>query len=122
MTKQEIVDILNSDKQGFYIGTRLILPFRCNLIKLIADSHIFTEFVGSEHVKIAQTEQNTSIYFREMGRLKELEDSYKSIKIVIASEQADLTDMDNHIKVICHILDHHHVELEVPGPDDLFIE
>ncbi len=122
MTKQEIVDVLNSDKKGFYIGARLILPFRCNLIKLIADSHIFTEFVGSEDVKIAQTEKNTSIYFREIGRLKDFEDSYKSIKIIISSEEADLTDKDNHIKVICHILKDREVELEVPGPDDLFIE
>jgi hypothetical protein len=122
MTKQEIIDVLNSDKKGFYIGTRLILPFRCNIIKLIADSHIFTEFVGSEHIKLSQTEQNTSIYFREIGKLNEFEDSYKQIKIIVASEQADLTDMNNHIKVICHILNHHQVELEVPGKNDLFIE
>ncbi len=62
MTRQEIVDIVNSDKKGFYIGTRMILPFKCNLIKLIADSHIFTEFVGNDHVKISQTNLNTSIY------------------------------------------------------------
>lgn len=122
MTKQEIVDVLNSDKKGFYIGTRLILPFRCNIIKLIADSHIFTEFVGSEHIKLSQTEQNTSIYFREIGKLNEFENSYKQIKIIVASEEDDLTDMKNHIKVICHILNQHHVELEVPGPNDLFIE
>ncbi len=122
MTRQEIVDIVNSDKKGFYIGTRMILPFKCNLIKLIADSHIFTEFVGNDHVKISQTNLNTSIYFRDTGKLSKFEGGYKSIKLIVTSEDEDLTIKDNHIKIICHILENHEVELEVPGPNDLFIE
>ena len=122
MTQEEIVKIVESDKKGFYIGTRMILPFKCNLIKLIADSHIFTEFVGNEHIKISQTDKNTSIYFRETGRLSKFEGGYKSIKLIIASEEADLTVVDNHIKVICHILENREVAFELPCDNDLFIE
>ncbi len=121
MTKDEILNIINSNIKGYYIGSRLILPFKCNLIKLIADSEIYTEFVGSNDVKIAQSEKNTSIYFREIGRLSRFEDSYKSIKLIVASEQDDLTVKTNHLKIICRILDQNEVELEVPDDDMLFI-
>lgn len=121
MSKSKIIEIVESEKKGYYTGTRMILPFRCNFIKLIADSHIYTEFVGNKDVKIAQSEKNTSIYFREAGRLNDFEGSYKSIKLIIASEEDDLTDRKNHIKVICHILDDHEVELEMPNSNDLFI-
>lgn len=122
MSREEILSIVNSDKKGFHIGTRMILPFKCNIIKLIADSNIFTEFVGSEHVKVSQTNLNTSIYFRETGRLSKFSGGYKSIKLIVTSEDEDLTIIKNHVKIICHILDNHEVELEVPGEDDLFIE
>ena len=121
MSKSKILEIIESDEKGFYIGTRMILPFRCNFIKLIADSHIYTEFVGNKDVKVSQSEKNTSIYFREAGKLNHFEDSYKSIKLILASEDEDLCDRKNHIKVICHILDNHEVELELPGEDDIFI-
>ena len=122
MSREEILKIVNSDKKGFHIGTRLILPFKCNIIKLIADSHIFTEFVGNEHVKVAQTKLNTSIYFRDTGRLSQFAGGYKTVKLIITSEEEDLTIRENHQKIICHIQDNHEVELEIPGKNDLFIE
>ncbi len=122
MSKSKIIEVINSEKNGFYIGTRMILPFRCNFIKLIADSHIYTEFVGNKDIKISQSIMNTSIYFRDAGRLNEFEDSYKSIKLILCSEEDDLSIQSNHIKVICHIHADHKVELELPGEDDLFIE
>lgn len=121
MTKTEILEIINSDKKGYYVGTRLILPFKCNLIKLIADNEIYSEFVGSTHVKIAQTSKNTSVYFREVGNLNRFEGSYKYIKLMVASEHDDLTDKSSHIKLVCKILDDHEVEIEVPGDDVVFL-
>ena len=122
MTSEKIVEIIASEKKAFHIGNRMILPFKVNIIKLVVDSHIFTEFVGSEDVKISQDKNNTSIYFREVGRLSAFENTYKNIKIIMASEEADLTDRSQHIKCICHILENHEASLEIPGEDDLFIE
>lgn len=122
MTTEEILSIVNSDKKGFYIGERLILPFRCNIIKLICDNHIHTEFVGNKDVKISQEKLNTSIYFRSAGRLSSFEGSYEAIKLIVASEDADLTDKENHLKIICHILADREVEVQLPGDDILFIE
>lgn len=122
MTTQQIIDSINSDSRGFYMGNRMILPFKCQLIKLIVDSHIYTEFVGSKDIKISQDAQNTSIYFREIGRLSSFEDSYKSIKMIIAGLDEDLTDRRTHTKMICYILDNREIELEVPGEDIIFVE
>ncbi len=122
MSTEQIIEIIKSDKKAFHIGNRMILPFRVNIIKLVVDSHIFTEFVGNEDVKISQDKQNTSIYFREVGRLSAFANTYKSIKIVMASEEADLSNPATHIKCIVHVLDNHQASLEVPGEDDLFIE
>lgn len=122
MSNEEILNIVNSDKKGFYIGERLILPFRCNIIKLIADNHIYTEFVGNKDVKISQEQKNTSIYFRSQGRLSNFEGSYEAIKMIIASEEDDLTDKSTHLKIVCHIREKREVEIELPGDDILFIE
>ncbi len=122
MSTEEILAIVDSDKKGFHIGERLILPFRCNLIKLIVDNKIYTEFVGNHDVKLSQENRNTSIYFRSAGRLSSFEGSYELIKMVIASEDVDLTDRSTHIKIVCHILDDREVEISQPDDDILFIE
>lgn len=122
MTTQQIIDLINSDRKGFYIGNRLILPFKCQFLKLIVDSHIYTEFIGNKDLKISQDKLNTSIYFREVGRLSSFEDSYKSIKMIIAGLDEDLTDPTKHIKMVCYIEDQRKVELQLPGDDILFIE
>ena len=121
MTKQEIVDIVNSERTGYYTGTRLILPFKCNFIKIIADSHIVTQFKKNKDITISQDPSNTSIYFTEVGALKEFEGGYQMIKMVLSSWHDDLSNPENHIKVICKIKENHVVEFETPSDDVLFI-
>lgn len=120
-TARQILEIIKSNKKGYYTGNRMIFPFKCNFLKVIADSHIMTEFKKNEHISVSQEAQNTSLYFTEVGRLKHFEDGYKSIKILLAPLDCDLTDVKNHIKLICHIEGNHQVELSVPNQDDLFI-
>jgi hypothetical protein len=121
MNTKEITNVVNSESKGFYVGNRLILPFRCQLLKLIVDGHIYTEFVGNEDIKISQESKNTSLYFREIGKLSHFEDTYKSIKMIVSGEDEDLTDQKTHLKLVCYIHDNNEVDLEVPGDDILFI-
>lgn len=121
MTRDQILEIVKSDKKGYYTGNRLILPFRCNILKLIVKSHIYTEFVGNSDIKVSQETKNTSVYFRETGRLSRFEGSYQNIKMLIASEEDDLTDQSKHIRVICHVLSHRQIDLEMVSNDDLFL-
>ena len=124
MSAEEIKKQVKEGVTGFYIGSRMILPFQCQFIKLIVDSHIITEFVGNKHVKVSQEAKNSSIYFRETGKLNQFEGSYEYIKLIIAGLEDDLCDRENHLKIICSIEDNHTVKLELAedNKDVLFIE
>ncbi|GEM_PF-1472748 len=115
---------LKEGKNGYHIGGRLILPFRCQLLKLVIKDEIHTEFVGNEHVKISQDPQNTSIYFRETGRLVSFLGEYHPIKMIAAEWDADLTDPSTHIKLIVELEDFHIARIKPLDNDSdvLFIE
>ena len=117
-----ITEAVKAKKNGFYIGQRLILPFRCQVIKMMVEGEIYTEFVGSKHVKISQDPKNTSIYFRSTGRLDNLVDTYNVVKLILCEWESDLTDTRNHIKVVCEMEENHVVLITEPDDDILFIE
>ena len=117
-----IKSALKVKKKGFHIGHRLVLPFRCQVLKLIVEAEIFTELVGSKHIKLQQGPQNTSIYFRDIGKLSNFIGTYKVIKLIACEWDTDLSDMNNHIKLICEIKDNHQVDIHKPSDDRLFIE
>lgn len=113
---------LAKGKNGFYIGHRLVLPFKCQIIKIIFEGEIYTELVGGKHLKLHQDPMNTSIYIQSSGRLSNYVDSYKTIKIVVCEMDADICDLDTHIKIICEIKEGHKVLIHKPSDDMLFIE
>ena len=124
MTAAKIKEEIRNGAEGFYIGTRMILPFKCQFLKLIVDHHIVTEFVGNKNLKVSQEAKNTSIYFTESGKLNDFEGSYEYIKLIIAGLEDDLCDRSTHLKVVCSIEDNHVVKLELAEDNDdiLFIE
>ena len=119
---KKIYEALQEGRKGFHIGQRLILPFRCQVIKLIISGDIYTEMVGGEHIKISQDPKNTSIYFRTSGRLRNMVDTYSVIKMIIAEWEDDLTEIGKHIKMVCETEDNHVVNIHQPSDDMLFIE
>lgn len=117
-----IKESLEQSKTGFHIGHRLILPFKCNIIKVIFGRDNYTELVGGKNIKLHQDPMNTSIYVRSAGKLDSYINSHKHIKLICAELDSDLTDINNHIKLILSIKEAHVVEIEIPGDDVLFIE
>lgn len=115
---------IKSGVEGFYMGSRMILPFKCQFIKLIVDNHIITEFIGNPNIKVSQEEKNTSIYFRASGKLNQFEGSYENIKMIIAGLDDDLCKRENHLKIICSIEENHKVKIDLAedNKDVLFIE
>lgn len=109
-------------RKGYYIGQRLILPFKCQLVKIIFDGEIYTEMVGNEDIKLHQDPQNTSIYVTTKGRLSNYIGRYKFIKLIVCELEDDLCDIANHRKLMCSINDNHEVLIETPSDDMLFIE
>ncbi len=118
---QQILDIINGEDRAYYTGNRIILPFKCQLLKVIADSRIYSDFAESDDIKVVDSPKNTSMYLHETGRLFRFEGGHKLIKMVLAPFDADLCDRSQHIKMVCQIEDNHQVDLRLPGKDDLFI-
>ena len=122
MSKPTIKNALENNRNAYYIGNRLILPFKCQLIKVIVESHIFTDMSGSDDLKIDQSPVNTSIIIKNTGMLRSFFDTYKTIKLVCSEYESDLSNIDNHIKLVCRIDENHEATIETPGDDILFIE
>jgi len=117
-----VADALKSNKNGFHIGQRLILPFKCQIIKIIVDDEIYTELVGSDNVKINQDPNNTSVFFRIHGKLTKMVGTYQVVKMIVAEMTDDLTDVNTHRKIVCEMEEHHNVNIHEPNDDMLFIE
>ena len=117
-----INDALKENRKGFYIGHRLILPFKCQILKIIFHNEIFTELVGGKHIKLNQDPKNTSVYIRTAGKLTNFMNTYEVVKMIVAEMDADLTDPSTHIKIICEIKENHEVNIHLPSEDMLFIE
>jgi len=117
-----IQQALAENKKGFHIGNRLILPFKCQLVKLIVRKEIYHEFVGSKDIKVSQDFMNTSIYFRIVGDLNNMIGSYDMIKLIVAEFDADLCDPSTHHKLVCEMNDDHLVDVHIPDEDMIFIE
>ena len=120
--KTTIKNALENKRKGFHIGNRIILPFKCQLIKIIADGDIVTEFSGSDDVKINHSVKNTSIYFSEKGAIRSMIDTYKVVKVIACEEDSDISIPENHIKLVCEIDSDHVVLIYEPTEDMLFIE
>lgn len=113
---------LAAGKAGYYIGNRLILPFKCQVLKLILKSKIYCDFVHGEKIIVIQEPRNTSIYFFEDDILSEIMDTYRNLKLIVSEFDADLCDLPSHFKLICNIEEGHKVIIQEPGEDILFIE
>ncbi|MDX2003430.1 MAG: hypothetical protein SFW35_13425 [Chitinophagales bacterium] len=116
-----IAEAVRNNRKGFYLYNRIILPFKGQVLKLIIHDDIHIDFAYDEDIEVSQDPQNTSIYLRGI-RLDKFIDSYKTIKLVCAEWDADLTDASNHIKLICKIQDQHCVMISKPDENTLFIE
>lgn len=117
-----IKQALKENRNGFYIGHRLVLPFKCQILKIIFDNEIFTELVGGKNLKLFQDPNNTSIYISSHGKLSNFMDRYKVVKLIICELEDDVCNVDTHTKLICEIKDNHQVAIHAPTDDMLFIE
>lgn len=122
MQNRTVQAALKAKSKGFFIGHRLILPFHCQLLKVMVEGHVITEMVGGSDIKIHQDSQNTSIYLRDAGKLDNYVGTYKVIKLIVAEMDADLCDLSTHIKLVCEMGGKHGVTIYEPTDDMLFIE
>lgn len=117
-----IQQALDAKATGFYIGRRIIFPYKCQFIKVIFDNEVFTDFTGKGDVFVEQGPENTSLHVLGKGLLQKYAERFAKMKLIICEYDADLTDFHNHIKLVCEIGEKHEIRLTLPGDDVLFID
>lgn len=114
---------LQEQKYGLYYGTRVILPFVCDILKAVIDDDIITDFSPvSEGAYYEKDEDYTEIYFFEHEDLLKDVSKYETIKLVVVHEDDDMFDFKAHKKISLNPLENHKLEITEIGEDVLFIE
>ncbi len=114
---------LDEKKHGLHYANRLILPFKCEFLKIGIEDDVITDF--SEHSKqvhVVEHEDFTDIYFKDYKNLKDDVSEYEVIKAICVEKGEDIFDFKNHITLSFNPINDHVVEISLLGPDQIFID
>lgn len=118
-----IEEALKYGQYGLYYGNRAILPFNCEILKVIIDDDIIMNFSpDSKLIYIHESANYTEIYFKQYKNLKDVVSKYEAVKLIAVEKDKDIFNFDNHIKLVIHIEDEHKLKIEKTDEDILFIE
>lgn len=119
----KISEVIKQKKNGLFYYNRIILPFNGNLLKVIIEDDIITDFSpSSKHIYVKEDEGIMNIYFKEFKNLSENVSKYEAIKIVVVEKDKDIFDMKNHRKLALYLEENHALRIEASDDDILFIE
>jgi hypothetical protein len=114
---------LEKKKNGIYSYNRLILPFKCNFLKIIIEDDIITNFSSSNpDVEIVENENFTDIYFKKYKDIQNEFSKYENIKLIVCEKDEDIFDFKNHIKLLLYIENEHIVRIELPDENQIIID
>ncbi len=118
-----IKEILGNGAYGLYFGNRVLLPFRCHVLKVIFENEIITDFSSSQKGACYKIQKDfTELYFHEVDDLEEVVSEYKGIKMVVVQEGNDIFDFNNHEKLNILLDENHKLKIEKVEDDILFFE
>lgn len=117
-----IKDALAKNKDGYYIGNRMVLPFKCQIIKIMFDKETHHQMVGNDEIQLHQDPMNTSIYFPKISDLNRWVNTHYPIKLIVAEMDADLTHQDMHVKLVGDIEEDHILKVHPPDENVIWIE
>ncbi|HED08900.1 MAG TPA: hypothetical protein ENI57_12330 [Ignavibacteria bacterium] len=119
----KISEVIKLKKNGLYYFNRVIVPFNGNVLKVIIEDDIITDFsINSKELYIKEDDGFMSFYFYKYKNLKDEVSKYEAIKIVIVEKDKDLFNLKNHRKIALYFEDEHNVRIEATEDDILFIE
>lgn len=120
---KSISEVLENKLNGLYYGNRVLLPFACDILKVIIEDEISMDFSpSSKSIFINETESYTEIYFKNFKNLRDTVSKYESIKIIAVEKDKDIFLMDNHIKLALEPGENHNLKIEKSDKDILFLE
>lgn len=119
-----IISNLQNDKlMGLVYGNRIILPFECEILKIVIDTNILTDFSPANRDALCQSRHGfTDIYFLDYKDLPEQLSDYELIKLIVVERGKDIFDFNNHIQLGVRITGSHTIEIEKLPEDSLFVE
>lgn len=114
---------LEEKKHGIYYNNRVILPFKCEFLKIIFEDHIFTDFSSnSPDVEIIEHENFTDIYFKKYKDIQTELSKFENIKLIISEKNDDIFDFSKHIKLLLYIENDHRIRIELPDNNHIIID
>lgn len=116
-------EILEGDSSALYFGNRILLPFRCHILKAVFENDIIMDFSHTNSGACYNIRESfTEIYFHGVKDLEDKVSKYKDIRLVVVEEGSDIFDFDNHKKLSLFINGDHKVTIKEINGDILFFE
>lgn len=116
-------EVLNEKSDGLLYGNRVLLPFQAEILKIVIDTEIITDFskqLHGAHVRV--TELYTEIYFLDYKIIKDELPKYDVIKMVVVQKGDDIFNFSNHIPIELRIDGKHRLSIKKIGDDLIFFE
>jgi len=120
---KSIDEILNENGSGLHYGNRILLPFKAEILKIVIDSAIITDFSKQLHgASVRVSEYYTEIYFYDYKNLEEELTEYDLIKIVLVQQGKDVFNFENHIPIELKVQDNHKLSINKISDNTMFFE
>lgn len=120
---KKLDEVLASKGYGIHFGNRILLPFKCHILKAVFENDIIYDFSHSKSgACYTIRDQFTEIYFHGVKRLEDKVGKYRGVRLIVVEEDKDIFDFNNHKKLALYILEDHKVEIDELSGDILFFE
>ncbi|MFZ1288652.1 MAG: hypothetical protein WAR79_01075 [Melioribacteraceae bacterium] len=118
-----INEVLEKKVNGLFYGSRVLLPFACDILKAVINDEIIYDFSSvSEGAYYEKFDEFTEIYFFDHEDILSDVSKYETIKLVVVEEGEDIFDFKNHRKISLNPSENHKLEITEIGEDIIFIE
>lgn len=118
-----IKEALETKKNGIYYNNRIILPFKCEFLKIIFEDKIITDFSSSSpDVEIIEHDHFIDIYFKKYKDIQNEFSKYENIKLIICEKSEDIFDFSKHIKLLLYLENEHFIRIELPEENQIIID
>jgi hypothetical protein len=116
-------EALDKKRNGIYYNNRVILPFKCEFLKIIFEDKIITDFSSSSsEVEIIEHNNFTDVYFKKYKDIQNEFSKYDNIKLIVCEKSDDIFDFSKHIKLLLYIENEHLVRIELPEENQIIID
>lgn len=120
---KKLNDILTENKNGLYYGNRILLPFKVEILKIVIEHDILTNFSErSKEATYSIKDDFTEIYLHHFSDLQSISSKYEMLKFVVVKKGDNIFDFNNHIRISAVPEDNHRLKIDDLDEDILFIE